>query len=305
MSLLDRQLSVLAQHFEDADTTEIVVNRPGAYHVEDGAGWHEHRAAWLTAGWLDDLAAKLKASDGSIATDGAPILSGTLANGARVHLVRPPAIESADVAAVTIRIPSRAALTHAELVEGGLYELMPGRDLDLLHAVTNRQRIFVSGPTGSGKTTLLRALAQEIARTDRILTVEGVRELRLPDHPNRVHLLHDEERTGGVTAADLVQAAMRMRPDWLVMGEIRSGVAFDFVNAVTAGVEGALATIHAAAAPLAVDRMLMLFQQSRAGGNLADATAERLIRSSMDVVVQMAHVRGRGRRITEIWEVAR
>ncbi len=309
MSLLAQQLSRFAEFFERDDVTEIVVNRPGCFQVEGNDGFEDFEAGWLTADWLADLAAKLKAPDGSIATARDPLLSGTLPSGARVHLVRPPAIPREDVAAVTIRLPARKRLDHGDLVALGLYERAPEWAARLPASVKARRRIVISGATGSGKTSLLAALADFIDVRDRVLTVENVRELHLPLHANRVHLLHDEERAGGVTAGQLVQAAMRMRPDWLVMGEIRSGVALDYFEAVTAGIEGSMATTHASQAGTVPDRLLMLFQKSKAGASLGTDTALRLILSGIDLIVQLAQVpdpgnaRRRLRRVVEVLEM--
>ena len=253
---------------------------------------------WLSDKWMGDVADSIKAPDGSTADAMRPLLSTVLADGVRVSVAVPPAVAPDRIASVTLRIPQRVARSHQELCgpRFDLYGLLPDRTAAALYmqdAVLCGRRIVVSGETGSGKTTYLRALAALLDVRHRIVLVENVPEIALPEHLNVLAVLFDEEGTDGVSARDLMMLAMREMPYAVVMGEIRSAVVREWVSLLNSGVRCAMATTHASSPRMVRNRFLSLWGQE-------SALAEKLIVDSLDVIVQMHYVAGMGRRITAI-----
>lgn len=269
--------------------------------VYQDAGQHPtvvQPVAWLSDKWLGDVADSIKAPDGATADAARPLLSTVLADGVRVSVAVPPAIAPDRIASVTLRVPQRVQRSHGELYAPpfDLYGLLP-RPPDAMRymqaAVAAGRRIVVSGATGSGKTTYLRALAALLDARDRIVLIENVPEISLPEHLNALPVLFDEEGADGVSARDLMMLAMREMPYAVVMGEIRSGVVREWVSLLSSGIRCAMATTHASSPRMVRNRFLSLWGQE-------SAIAASLIADSLDIVVQMHFVPGIGRRITAI-----
>ena len=222
--------------------TDVLVNGPDDVWVDRGAGLERSGVRFESEEAVRRLAVRLAALVGRRLDDGAPFVDARLPDGTRVHAVLDCIAGST---CLSLRIPARVRFTLGEWVERG--SLTAG-GADVLRAlVAVRAALLVSGGTGSGKTTLLATLLAEVDARERLVIVEDSRELD-PDHPHVVHLegrTANAERVGSVTLTDLVRNALRMRPDRLVVGEVRGAELADLLAALNTGHEGGCGTVHA------------------------------------------------------------
>jgi type IV secretion system protein VirB11 len=248
-------------------------------------------------------------------------LSASLPSGERIQLVFPPATTTNTVA-ITIRRPADEVWTLDELAHKGLFRstrqasvalddtetelvrLLTARDYEsfMRLAVKSRRNILVSGPTGSGKTTFTKALIREIPGDERLITIEDAKELVLDRHPNHVRLFYskDDQGLARVTPKQLLESCLRMKPDRILLAELRGEEAFDYLRNVNSGHPGSITSIHAASAELAFEQLVLLVKQSRAGQELARSDIKNLLYLLIDVVVQFG-VERRQRCIREIY----
>lgn len=311
IEVLRHYLEPLMAHLAVEGVTELVVNRPGEFAVERGDGWTWFEARELTEAFLRPLAIAAAAVTRQDVTAAAPICSTVLPSGERCQIILPPAAEHISL---TLRKPSARTFGLDELVQAGLFEALeqPGeaamkidRKLSALRkaknwpgffrlAVEARKTILISGATGSGKTTLAKALIQLIPPGERLVTIEDARELSAP-HRNIVHLVYAKDGQGlaRVGPKELLEASLRMRPDRILLQELRDGSAFFFLRAVNCGHPGSITTIHANSAPLAFEQLMLLVKQSEAGRELARRDIQALLRASIDIVVQVQRQGGR------------
>ncbi len=156
-------------------------------------------------------------------------------------------------------------------------------------AVRARKNILVSGSTGSGKTTCTKALMLEIPAEERLISIEDARELVLDHHPNHVRLYYSKEGQGdfSVTPRQLLHACLRMRPDRILLAELRGEEAFDYLRNVNSGHPGSVTSIHAASCDLAFEQLMLLIKESEAGKGLERADILALVKQAVDVVIQM------------------
>ncbi|GMA32585.1 TadA family conjugal transfer-associated ATPase [Litorihabitans aurantiacus] len=271
----------------DPDVTDVLVNGPREVWVDRGGGLE--RAAAPGPDGLGDvraLATRLAAAAGQRLDDAAPIADGRLPDGTRLHAVLSPV--AADGACLSLRRHRASAvdLTHWR-ASGGFAD--QGEQV-LRALVQARANLLVSGSTGSGKTTLLGALLALAAPTERLVCIEEVRELE-PAHPHVVHLQSraaNVQGAGAISLADLVRAAMRMRPDRLVLGECRGAEVREVLMALNTGHDGGMATVHANTATDVPARLVAL-------GSLAGLSAETVAAqavSAFDAVIHVQRVPG-------------
>ncbi|CAN7319292.1 P-type DNA transfer ATPase VirB11 [Phenylobacterium sp. LjRoot225] len=291
--------------------TDLYINGPGVFWVESlGGGIERHEMAALTGEMLARLARQIAAFSSQGISREHPILSATLPNGARVQIVAPPATRGE--LAIAIRKHASAGLTLKDLVDRGSFaavnapaETPPpahrsvagdsgGHAASLAAAVHQRKNILISGGTSTGKTTLLNALMKEIPAEERLILIEDAPELELT-HENAVGLLaaRSSLREAAVTTDDLLNAALRMRPDRIILGEIRGGEAFTFLRAINTGHPGSLTTIHADSPERAVEQLALLVLQS--GARLSWEDVVRYVRSTVDLYVQVTRFAGKRR----------
>ncbi len=320
-SALDLTLRVLRPILTDRDVTEVCINRPGEAYVETRDGWQCVPVAFATFEWCLSLA-KLVANSTRQRIDAeSPLLSASLPGGERIQIVLPPATTPGTVA-ITIRRPADEVWTLDELAARGIFgttrrasEALDDTETELLRmldakdyrsflrlAVASRKNILVSGPTGSGKTTFTKSLIREIAGAERLITIEDAKELVLDRHPNHVRLFYskDDQGLAKVTPKQLLESCLRMKPDRILLAELRGEEAFDYLRNVNSGHPGSITSIHAASAELAFEQLVLLVKQSRAGQALAREEIKNLLYLLIDVVVQFG-VEHRQRRIRELW----
>lgn len=228
---------------DEPGTTDVLVNGPDDVWVDRGAGLERADVAFASAADVRALAVRLAAAGGGRLDDACPVVDARLPDGTRLHAVVAPVCEAGAVISLRVLRPRGFAL--ADLVARGT---VPAAWAPLLRRLVERRAsVLVSGGTGTGKTTLLAALLALVPADERVVCVEEAREL-VPDHPHVVPLTArrpNVEGAGGVDLADLVRAALRMRPDRIVLGECRGAEVREVLMALNTGHEGGLATIHA------------------------------------------------------------
>ncbi|ACG78766.1 virB11 type IV secretion protein [Phenylobacterium zucineum HLK1] len=316
VAILNHHLRPLRAALDADGTTELVVNRPGEFAVERRGAWLWHEAPELTTEWLRTLAIGAAAATAQDVSPDRPICSTVLPSGERCQIVLPPAAEHPSL---TLRRPSPTAFELADLARSGLFENVataPDDEADAAmralqaagdwpgffgRAVRARRNIVVSGATGSGKTTLAKALLRLIPPDERLITVEDAREFITP-HRNVVHLLYSKDGQGlaKVGPKALLESALRMRPDRILLQELRDESAFFYLRNVNSGHPGSITTVHADSASLAFEQLTLLIKESEGGRHLAREDIRGMLRMLVDVVV---HVVRRGERfgVREIW----
>ena len=320
VGVLTHHMAPLRELLDQNDVTELVINRPGEVAVERADGWHWTQIPQLSLEWLDTLGTAAAGFTKQDINASNPICSTSLPDGERVQLVMPPATPTGGYS-ITIRKPSSRTFAMEELEESGLFEVTKaasGRssdaDAELLElkearqwraflelAVQAKKNILISGATGSGKTTLSKALMQTIPPEERLLTIEDTRELTVP-HRNVVHMLYSKDGQGQakIGPKQLLEASLRMRPDRILLQELRDGTAFFYLRNVNTGHPGSITTVHADSASLAFEQLTLLVKESEGGRDLDRADIRSLLGLLVDVVVQTKKVDGRFR-VTEVY----
>lgn len=312
---LDSFLAPLAPFLDQPEITDIYVNRPGEIWTETLGGEIErHECAALTEQVLMRLARQIAARSAQGINREHPLLAASLPDGARVQVVAPPATRGSAVMAIRKHVAGKLSLAdYAD--EGGFDRLVPtNHKLDrtlsfesigggealpfLAEAVRLRRNILISGGTSSGKTTFLNALLREIPAEERLILIEDTPELDLA-HDNAIGLLAARSALSEtqLSAEDLLIAALRMRPDRIMLGELRGREAYTFLRTVNTGHPGSMTTIHADSPMRAIEQLALLVLQS--GAQLRWEDVLHYVRSSIDVFVQLERTGGR-RFVSEI-----
>jgi type IV secretion system protein VirB11 len=314
---LDSFLAPLAPFLARVDVTDIYVNRPGEVWIEALGGIHERAdVPALTVQVISRLARQVAAMNAQGISRQHPLLSGALPDGSRIQIVLPPATRGN--VALAIRRHVSAGMTLQDYADSEAFALKgkqtaqavgtasTGSDVDpselLRAAVIARRNILISGGTSSGKTTFLNALLREVPEQERLILIEDTAELQMT-HPNAVGLLAVRGSLGEaeVSAEDLLIASLRMRPDRIILGEMRGREALTFLRAVNTGHPGSISTIHADSPERAIDQLALLVLQ--AGAAMGWEDVRRYILRSVDIIVQLERRNGR-RCIVDLHEVA-
>ncbi len=307
---LDAYLAPFRRWLDDETVSEILVNTPGELWVEHGGA---HRMERVAAPDVDDrhlqrLAEQIARASRQGVNAERPLLAAMLPGGARVQLVAPSATRGHWAMAIRrhrlVDLPL-SAYDHGALPSPTRAE-MPDPQADpiayLAAAVRARRTVLISGGTSTGKTTFLNALLGEVPAHERIVLVEDTPEIRLR-HPNGLGLVAVKGELGEarVGVDDLLQAALRLRPDRIVLGELRGREAVSFLRAINTGHPGSLTTIHANSPSGALEQLALMVMQAGLGLSRADTLA--YARSMIDVVVQLGRVDG-VRRVVAIMRTA-
>ncbi|MEV4113504.1 TadA family conjugal transfer-associated ATPase [Nonomuraea sp. NPDC049695] len=282
------------------DVTDVLVNGPREVWIDDGGGLRRTQVTFTDDGAVRRLAQRLAAAAGRRLDDASPYVDARLAGGVRLHAVLPPVASGGTC--VSLRLPPRRTFTLEDLVSAGT--VTPSAVPVLTAMVTARLAFLVTGGTGTGKTTLLSALLSLADPAERLLLVEDSAELR-PVHPHVVRLETrpaNLEGAGGVGLRDLVRQALRMRPDRLVVGEVRGSEVVDLLAALNTGHEGGCGTLHANTAADVPPRLEAL---GCAAGLTREAVHSQLA-AALDAVIHLTRDRPDGRRrVAEICLLSR
>ena len=274
--------------------TDVLVNGPRQVYVDRGSGLELTGVTFTSDEAVRQLAQRLAATVGRRLDDAAPFVDARLADGTRVHAVLGSI--AAPGTCLSLRVPARRSFSLADCVDSGSLTVSGAEILRRL--VEAKLAFLVSGGTGSGKTTLLAALLGLVPTSERIVIVEDSRELA-PDHPHVVRLEGrptNAELAGAVTLTDLVRQSLRMRPDRLVVGEVRGAEIADLLTAMNTGHEGGCGTVHANSA---LDVPARLEALAALGGMPRNALHAQLA-SALDAVVHIARGAGGCRRVREV-----
>jgi type IV secretion system protein VirB11 len=311
----------LMELLEQGGVTELSVNRPGEVWLEVGDTMETLAAPLLTLNHLKQLARLVAQYSEQVISEEHPLLSATLPGGYRVQVVYPPAVEPGTIAlsirrhaihdiplekwattAYDASPPSTDTVSDADSHLRELYATARFTDL-IAVAVRARKNILISGGTSTGKTTFLNACLKHIPSSERIITIEDAREVH-PYHENRLHLLasRGEQGRAKVTAQQLLEASLRLRPDRIILGEIRGTECVSYWSAINSGHPGSLTSVHADTPQLAFEKLVMLGMQAGLGFT-RDHIVEYL-RHTVDVVVQLRRDSGNRRGISDLWYVS-
>lgn len=311
-------LAPIKRHMLEYQATEIWVNRPGELVIQLETGNLVVKEPVLDFGALEAFAQAIAVYSPQQQTVGArtPLLSATMPDGERIQIVLPPAVEPGMVS-MSIRIPKSEILPLAKYRDSGAFtkfiwprpenlkealkQLSPEdrRLADLLAAgnlhdfliecVLAKKNTGVIGDTGSGKTTLMKSMCQHIPVHERLITVEDVRELMLPLHDNRVHLLYSKSSQGvaRITPADLINSLMRMAPDRALLAELRGSEAWDFLKLLTTGHSGSITSWHAESCALGSERFVFMCKENAEAATLGREEIKHLYTLTIDVVIHI------------------
>jgi type IV secretion system protein VirB11 len=321
MSALELTLRALRPLLANSDVMELCINRPKEAFLETRDGWHREALPFADFEWCSRLAKLIANSTQQRIDATSPLLSASLPSGERVQIVMPPAT-TAGCVAIAIRRPADQVWSIEDLGRRGIFRAarQAGKSLDdteeeLLRllsasdfeefmrlAVRCRKNILVSGPTGSGKTTWTKALIREIPCDERLITIEDAKELVLDRHPNHVRLYYskDDQGVARVTPKQLLECCLRMKPDRILLAELRAEEAFDYLRNVNSGHPGSITSVHATSAELAFEQLVLLVKQNPGGRELARSDIKSLLYLLIDVVIQFG-VERHERFIKEIW----
>lgn len=316
---LETYLTPFKALFNEEGVNEIMINRPGEAWVEKRGDLRCENLPELDIDHLLGLGRLVAQSTDQSISEEKPLLSATLPNGYRIQIVFPPACEPG-IVAYSIRKGSSMHLSLAEYAKMGAFDntatqavvneddiklakLLKDKEIQefIRQAVLAKKNIIISGGTSTGKTTFTNAALSEIPTTERLITVEDAREVILSNHPNRVHLLASKGGQGRakVTTQDLIEACLRLRPDRIIVGELRGTEAFSFLRAINTGHPGSISTLHADAPLMALEQLKLMVMQ--AGLGIPPEEVKKYILAVVDVVVQLKRGSGGRRYVSEIY----
>ena len=281
------------------DISDIMVNGAGTTFIEVDGKVQETNVRFRDNGQLLNVCQRIVSQVGRRVDESSPICDARLPDGSRVNVIAPPL--AIDGAALTIRKFKKDKLTLDQLVQFGTITPEGATILQIIGRV--RCNVLISGGTGSGKTTLLNCLTRYIDTDERIITCEDAAELQL-QQPHVVRLESrppNLEGEGEVTMRDLVKNCLRMRPERIIVGEVRGPEAFDLLQAMNTGHDGSMGTLHANSPREALSRIESMITMG--GYSLPSRTIKEMLVSSIDVIVQASRLRDGSRRITHITEV--
>lgn len=319
LTALETYLSPLTHIFAEDGVNEISINRPLEAWVENKGEIRYESMPALDFEHLKGLALLIAQSTEQKVSEERPLLSATLPNGYRVQVVIPPACEPGTIG-FSIRKPSAMKFTLDDYEKMGAFsstaveEVIDETDIKLAqmikekkikdflyNAILNKKNIIISGGTSTGKTTFTNAMLRTIPHDERLITVEDAREIDLNEHPNRMHLLASKGGQGraNVTTQDLIEACLRLRPDRIIVGELRGAEAFSFLRAINTGHPGSISTLHADTPAMALEQLKLMVMQ--AGLGMPPDQIKDYILHVVDAVVQLKRGAKGVRYISEIY----
>ena len=295
-----RGLGILDEILADDSITEVMINGPDHIFVEHAGRLYRLNKKFDNERQLEDIIQKIVGKAGKEVNQANPIADTRLPDGSRVNVVLPPVSLSGPI--VTIRKFSKTPMTVEMLLKYGSLTREAAAFLEKL--VRAKYNIFISGGTGSGKTTFLNALSNFIPRDERIITIEDSAELQIKNIENLVSLETRNANTSGrgeISIRDLIRSALRMRPERIVVGEVRGAEALDMLQAMNTGHDGSLSTGHANSTRDMLSRLETMVLQGNDG--LPLPAIRQQIASALDIIIHLSRLRDKSRRTMEITEV--
>ncbi len=294
-----RKLDVLQDLVDDPTVTEIMINGKDDIFIEKSGRLSKYDLTFESKEKLEDVIQKIVAGCNRVVNESSPIVDARLENGSRVNIVLPPIALNGPI--VTIRRFPDEPINMKKLIGFGSVPEYIVKDLQSL--VRAGYNIFISGGTGSGKTTFLNALSDSIPSTDRVITIEDNAELQILHVPNIVKMESRNANVEGcreISIRDLIKSSLRMRPDRIVVGEVRGGEALDMVQAMNTGHDGSMSTGHANSAKDMLSRLETMILMAM---DLPLPAIRRQLSSGIDLIVHLGRLRDRSRKLLEICEV--
>ncbi|MCR5606549.1 MAG: Flp pilus assembly complex ATPase component TadA [Treponema sp.] len=293
-----RKLDVLQSLVDDPSITEIMVNGTDNIFVEKNGAIEKCETCFESKEKLEDVVQQIVASCNRVVNESSPIVDARLENGSRVNVVLSPVALNGPI--ITIRRFPENPFTMNKLIEMGALSEYLKEYLSIL--VRSGLNIFISGGTGSGKTTFLNALSNFIPKDLRLITIEDNAELQIKEVPNLVQLEARNANVDGcreISIRDLIKSSLRMRPDWLIVGEVRGGECVDMLQAMNTG-HMAMSTGHSNSA---FDMLSRLETMVLMGVEIPLSAVRGQIASGIDVIIHLGRLRDRSRKLLEICEV--
>lgn len=319
ITALETYLLPLRKYLDDPTVSEISINQPKEIWVEIKGDMTRHDVPELDLNHLKSLGRLVAQSVEQKVSEETPLLSASLPDGYRIQVVFPPACENNTVA-ISIRKQTVMDLDLDAYEAIGAFQntlvqksenpidkqlralLDAGNVKEFIKlAVVSKKNIIISGGTSTGKTTFFNATLKVIPPTERILTCEDARELVIPHIPNRVHLVASKGGQGrsNVTMQDLIEASLRLRPDRIMLGELRGKEAFSFMRAVNTGHPGSISTLHADTPELAIEQLILMILQ--AGLGITRDQIRNYIENVINVIIQLKRGARGMRYVSEIY----
>ena len=295
-----RGLGILDSIIKDDTITEVMINGPSDVFIEKSGRLMKMDQTFESEEQLEDIVQKIVGRAGREVNQANPIVDTRLKDGSRVNVVLPPI--SLVGAVVTIRKFSKKPMTVAQLIKYGSINEEIAAFLEKL--VKAKYNIFISGGTGSGKTTFLNAMSNYIPHDERIITIEDSAELQIEGVDNLVRLETRNANvtgSGAITIRDLIKSSLRMRPERIIVGEVRGGEALDMLQAMNTGHDGSLSTGHANSTQDMLSRLETMVLQGAEG--LPLEAIRQQIASALDIIIHLSRFRDKSRRVKEICEV--
>lgn len=295
-----RKLDILQELVEDETITEIMINGTENIFLEKSGQLYESDKRFVSGSKLEDVIQQIVAGTNRFVNESSPIVDARLEDGSRVNVVLRPVALNGPI--MTIRKFPKEKVTMDKLIGWGSISAEAAEFLKML--VRAKYNIFVSGGTGAGKTTFLNALSDYIPKDERIITIEDNAELQIQEVPNLVRLEARNanlEGEGAVTIRDLIKSALRMRPDRIIVGEVRGEETVDMISsAMLNGHSGSMSTGHA---NNAVDMLHRLETMMMMGIDLPLAAISRQVSSALDIIIHLGRLRDKSRKVLNITEV--
>lgn len=318
LTALDTYLQPLKTFFAREGVSEISINQPGEVWLEVRGEMEQHHVPELNLEHMKSLGRLIAQATDQMVSEERPLLSATLPEGYRVQVVFPPACEHTTVG-MSIRKQTVLNLDLDQYERMGAFDqtivgdkdneedrilqgMLDSRDIKkfLHHAVLFKKNIIVSGGTSTGKTTFFNAVLKSVPPSERIITCEDAREIQLPHIPNHLHLVASKGGQGRakVSMQDLIEASLRLRPDRLMLGELRGAEAFSFMRAVNTGHPGSISTLHADTPELAMEQLILMIMQ--AGMGITRDQIREYVEHVIHVIVQLKRGEKGRRFVSEI-----
>ncbi|MFB4333066.1 CpaF family protein [Paenibacillus sp. CR_12] len=294
-----RGLDVLQPLVDDPRITEIMINSYQDIFIEQDGEVKKLPLQFESRSRLEDIIQSIVGTVNRVVNESTPIVDARLKDGSRVNIVLPPIALKGPT--MTIRKFPESPMTMDDLVGRGALTEEAAEQLRIL--VKGKYNIFIGGGTGSGKTTFLNALSQYIPPDERVITIEDSAELKIVTVPNLVSLETRNANTEGrgeIAMRDLIRSSLRMRPNRIVVGEVRGSEALDMLQAMNTGHDGSLSTGHANSTQDMISRLETMVLS---GADLPISVVRQQISSAIDIFVHLSRLRDRSRRVTEISEV--